>query len=646
MLACNGLIYGQRSPDKTQHADISILEREAHQHFRDVTGNASADSFSVASDNYNVHHYRCEWFINPSVRFINGKVTAAFSVTSITDNVTFDLVASLGVDSILYHGNKVSFQRVQKDGLQIQLPSSLNTGQKDSLTIFYQGVPDPTSTGSYYQGVYRGSPTVWTLSEPYGAKQWWPCKNGLTDKADSIDIIITYPAVNRNLASSNGVIVSETLSGGNLTTHFRHRYPIATYLVAIAVSSYVVDKDSILLGDRQMPVITYAYTASSAGYYKPATVIAKQCLKKFSELFGLYPFQKEQYAHTQWGAGGGMEHQTNSFIVDRWPELIAHELGHQWFGNKVTCGSWQDLWLNEGFATYSANVYYEHFDTAYLKTNLQNQIRNITNLPDGSVWVNDTTSFSRLFSGRLTYNKGSYVVHMLRWVLGDSAFFRGVRKYLDDAAVTYGFARTSNLQKVLESETGKNLQPFFQNWIYGQGYPNYHAEWSQNNNNWVKLKLHQTTSHASVKFYEMPVNIVARSGLQEKSFVIDHRYSGQEFWLDAGFVVDTIIIDPKLWILSKTKTSAKVAASTTPNELKIFPNPAPSQFNISLRNPTDRKMDIRLLNVLGQVVYRRELQLPGSDETIIVPVTGLARGIYTLVITGDKTLRVKRQILH
>ena len=114
----------------------------------------------------------------------------------------------------------------------------------------------------------------------------------------------------------------------------------------------------------------YSYPVH-VNYFSEATRIAKQCLQKFSELFGVYPFYKEQYSQTQWGVNGGMEHQTNSFIVDRWPDLVSHELGHQWFGDKVTCGSWQDLWLNEGFATYSTNIYYEHFDTAMLKPTLQ-----------------------------------------------------------------------------------------------------------------------------------------------------------------------------------------------------------------------------------------------------------------------------------
>ena len=230
--------------------------------------------------------------------------------------------------------------------------------------------------------------------------------------------------------------------------------------------------------------------------------------------------------------------------------------------------------------------------------------------------------------------------------MGDSAFFKGVRRYLDDAALRYSFARTSDLQKTLEAESGKNLGAFFQKWVYGEGYPNYHAEWSQNSNNWIKLKLNQTTSHTSVNFYEMPVMLVAKSGTKEMSFVVDHRYSGQEFWLNAGFAVDTIMIDPKLWILSKTKTSAKVSVSTIPNEIKVFPNPAPTELRISIKNPTEKKISIQLLNMLGQKLYQKEKELAANDKIIEVPVVGFPKGVYWLRVQGKTNIQYLQKIVH
>ena len=186
--------------------------------------------------------------LDPSVRFINGKVTASFTIKSSSDKIVFDLAADLMVDSIIYHGNLISFQRVLKDGLQIQLPGCIECRTKGFSEHLLQGIPDPSGTGVFFQGFHRFSNAIWTLSEPYGAKLWWPCKNGLTDKADSIDIIVTYPE--EYIVSTNGVLVNEEHSGGKVTTHFKHRYPIASYLVAILVAKYTVAKDSVQMGNR------------------------------------------------------------------------------------------------------------------------------------------------------------------------------------------------------------------------------------------------------------------------------------------------------------------------------------------------------------------------------------------------------------
>ena len=166
-----------------------------------------------------------------------------------------------------------------------------------------------------------------------------------------------------------------------------------------------------------------------------------------------------------------MEHQTNSFIVSPNENLMAHELAHQWFGDKITCGSWQDIWLNEGFATYLSYFYFEKGDPAGHLNRLKNLSNAITSVPGGSVWVEDTTNVGRIFSSRLSYNKGAYLVHMLRWVLGDTSFFRGVRQYMNDPKLAYGFAITEDLKRNLEQVSGKDLTEFFNDWFKGQGHP-------------------------------------------------------------------------------------------------------------------------------------------------------------------------------
>lgn len=623
--------------------DIAHYEKQSLQRRLDAQGADGAAAFTIASNNFDIHYYRCNWKLNPEVRYINGNITAHFTIRSASDSIAFDLVNTLTVDSVKYHDTKINYYQSADNGLIIKWPATISANQKDSVTIFYQGVPVTYGFGNFFQGFHRGAYAIWTLSEPYGAAGWWPCKNGLNDKADSIDINVTIPE--GYTTSSNGLLVREETTAGQTTSYFKHRYPIATYLVALAITKYAITKDSVQLGNHQMPVLMYSFTFD-VNYYKPATEQVKKCLVKFSELFGLYPFYQEQYCQTQWGLGGGMEHQTNSFIVARWEGLVAHELGHQWFGDKVTCGSWQDLWLNEGFATFTEMVYSEFFVPDYYPTQIASIITSITSVPDGSVWVSDTTDFARLFSGRLTYYKGGMVVHMLRWVLGDSVFFKGVRTYLDDPAVKYGYARTADLKRVMTAVSGKNLDNFFNKWVYGEGYPSYQLTWSQNLNHWATIRLRQTTSHSSVSFYDMPVAIQFKNATQDTTIVVDHQYSGQEFSINVGFEADTVLIDPKMRLLTKGNTSKKETMNATVNQLKIYPNPAPDRLFISLVNPTDKKLFLRLFNSIGQLVYRKEIDMPGRNEQLDIPVRQLARGIYYLKLKSEKSIEVTHKIMR
>ena len=222
---------------------------------------------SVASGNFNVHHYRCEWQIDPGVRYIRGKVTSTFTMLQPGTTITFDMANQLLVDSVVYHGNKITFQRPGNNSLIVNFPSSIAANAKDSVSVFYQGDPPGGNSGAFYQGTHGspGVPVIWTLSEPYGAKDWWPCKDQLVDKADSIDVIMTHPSI--YTSSSNGVVVNMQTSGPNTTTHFRHRYPIATYLVAIAITNYVTNTDTVMVGSKVYNWISYIYPESTGFFF-------------------------------------------------------------------------------------------------------------------------------------------------------------------------------------------------------------------------------------------------------------------------------------------------------------------------------------------------------------------------------------------
>jgi aminopeptidase N len=641
-LVLSAFYSGQAQNSTTVYeGNRQFVENEKKAYIRNK---GDRDLANASTENFDINFYRCEWYIDPSVRAISGKVTSCFTIVSATDKIVFDLSDTLTVDSVVYHGNQLNFQRVAIDGLLLQFPAVLNAGQKDSVAVYYRGVPrSKPAFQSFSAAVHSGVPVIWTSSEPYGAKEWWPCKNGLTDKADSMDIIITSPAAYR--ATTNGILTSETVAGSNKILFFKHRYPIATYLVALAVTNYVTDIDSVQIGNKSMAVKMNAFPENESDFAY-ATYTAKQCLPKFSELFGDYPFIKEQYSQTQCGSGG-MENQTNTFIGSTWNQLVAHELGHHWFGDHVTCGSWQHIWLNEGFANYMQFIFVQNFNSSLVTAHLQYYLNLITSEPGGSVFVTDTANAARVFDSRLTYAKGGYVVHMLRGILGDSAFFKGLRQYLNDPVVKNRFATTTDLERNLEQVSGKNLQSFFQKWIYGEGYPNYNCTWMQNTNNWVKVQISQTSSNPSVTFYDMPVQLRFRNSSRDTLITVNNRQNGEIFWVNPGFAADTMLIDPDYWILAKERITKKLpAASILENDIKIFPNPASDYINILLLNPKIKTLDMQLYSITGQLVYKKQKDLIGQDELINIPVSQFASGIYLLKVSGANIRETKKIVIR
>lgn len=640
-----GSLISQSALD-TSHfvSDLEKIRMAEMQRFLDIEGgNRVTDQLSVATDNFDIHYIRCHWHVDPAVKYISGSIQFNFSMSQTGDSIQLDLLKSLHVDSIIYQAQPLRFGQTNENGLGIRFPHQIATGTNDSIIIYYQGIPNPLGTNSFYNGTHAGIPVLWTLSEPYGASEWWPCKNGLNDKADSIDIYISCPS--QYQPSSNGLMLSNTVSDGIRTTHFAHRYPIASYLIAMAVTNYEIVTDTIKVNNQVYPLIDYAMPELKNAFLANKGWV-KKAFRAYSRLFGEYPFAKEKYGQTQWLLNGGMEHQTNTFVNVNNMHVLVHELGHQWFGDRVTCGSWQDAWLNEGYATYCQLLFLEA-EFPYLVAPTLASFRDYaTRDSSGTVFVYDTSNASRIFSGNLTYNKGAYVAHMLRWVLGDSAFFRGMRRYLHDPALSYSFARTRDLQRNLEAETGKDLNSFFNKWVYGKGYPNYQANWMQNANNWVKLTLNQTTTDPGVPFFDMPVELVLRGQNRDSSFIVDHQFSGQEFWLNPGFAVDTVLIDPAFHILSKLKTSNRINAQEERDIIHIFPNPAPAYCNISIQNPSDRKLSVRLYNNAGQLVLYKEVALEGYDEQINIPLQNLAKGLYLLEIKGDKKINLVKKLIH
>ncbi|MCB9275649.1 MAG: T9SS type A sorting domain-containing protein [Lewinellaceae bacterium] len=600
---------------------IAAMEQAAHEGLLDFRS-------SPFTDNYDIIYQRMEWEVDPAQYYIQGSVTTYFSPTR--NELSFfnlDLSTALQVSSVLYHGtDQLNFSHTA-DRLEISLPEAVAVGEMDSVTVVYGGAPPASGFGSFATSMHNGSPALWTLSEPYGAKEWWPTKQDLVDKIDSIDVYVRTPEAYR--AASNGLLMSEVQDGNFKVYHWQHRHPIPAYLVAIAVSNYSVFSASVPVdGSQPIEVLNYVYPENLTSWQN-AIHSTVESMTLYNQLFGLYPFADEKYGHAQFGWGGGMEHQTMSFMGGNSHSLQAHELAHQWFGDKVTCGSWADIWLNEGFATYLEGMTYEHGLGANTWMNwLEGKINHVTGQPDGSVFVDDTTSVNRIFSSRLSYSKGALLLHMLRWKLGDEAFFQGIRNYLDAPELAYGYAKTADLQYYLEQAGSQDLNEFFDDWFYGQGYPSYHINWWQDGNT-VLVQIDQTTSHPSVDFFEMPVPVEFFGNGYNETKVFDNTYSGQVFTFQAPVNIAMVRFDPDLWICSNnnvvTKTEITGLAEALKAEVKAWPNPAHEQLNVQIPAAL-LPVQASLFDATGQEVLQTSLR----DEKSEVDINSLPVGFYTL----------------
>ena len=615
--------------------DIAEAElKAARPFFEHQTGNR------MASADFDVNYYRCVWEVDPAVKYITGAVTSYFTITSGTSSITWDLDDHLTVDSVIYNGHQTTYN-MAADELRVDFPGALPAGRLDSMTIYYRGVPFEDGSGAFVRTTHSGTPIIWTLSEPYGSKMWWPCKTDLGDKADSLDVILIYPDIYKG--TSNGIKVAETTAGGKTTVHWKHRYPITSYLVAFAVTNYQVQQASVQLGNINLPMETYVYP-ESATQFSNGTTRVLECMTLFHNEIDDYPFITEKYGHTQISYGGGMEHQTNSFIGSASVNLMSHELAHQWFGNKVTCKTWQDIWLNEGFATYFAR-YFDEITFPSTKIDRRRQVvTNITLAPGGRLKVVDTTNINQIFSGRISYNKGSYVVQMLKWILGEQPFMQAIKNYLNDPRLVYGYATTNDLKQHLQSVSGKNLDYFFTQWFEGQGYPSYDLKWSDIGNGTIRAELFQSTSlPADIEFFALPVPVLFRNATTEKMVVFDNTNNGQVFFETLGFAPDTAFIDPNYEIISRDNTTEKTAfVNTGASGITVYPNPSAGPVNVVFDNFLDAEIRLSVFNVLGQQVYKTAYAIPNGFGQLTLP--DWSKGMYILRFEHG-TKKVVRKIL-
>ncbi len=620
----------------------TIVESETKSALKSLQG---IENRNANTGNYDVKYHRIELTIDPSIADISGDVTTYFEAKENLSQIIFELTSNMTVADVKQRGTSLPFTQNTNDEIIITLPTIQNTGVIDSLTISYSGNPTLSGDDAYTMSTHNGDAVIYTLSEPYGAKGWWPCKQDLNDKIDAIDVYITTPQFNADgeelVAVSNGLEISQVINGSEKITHFKHQYLIPAYLIAVAVTNYQVYSHTVANNGNPFDIINYVYpeTLTTA---QTQTGITVNIIDLYSNLFEEYPFANEKYGHAQWNWGGGMEHTTVSFMQNFSRDLIAHELAHQWFGDKVTCGSWKDIWLNEGFATYLTGLTKEHLDgEPTFKSWRQSKVNSITSLTNGYVYLHDsdTTSIGRIFSSRLSYNKASMVLHMLRKKVGDTDFFQGIKDYLSDTQLAYNYAKTPDFISHMETASGKNLTEFFNDWIYNEGYPSYAIEWGQTSSTEISVIVNQTQSHASVSYFEAPIPIrIIGTGNEVLDTVLDNTLNGETFTVPVNFTVSSVLFDPDTHLISKNNTvdTLNIVNYNITKNIILYPNPTFDE--LFFEKPSDIIIQkIIIYNENGKKVLK-------TSETEQIKTKKWAFGTYFVKIKTNKGTFYKKFI--
>jgi aminopeptidase N len=620
--------------------DAALLCSQAHSRTA-LRGPAATVPHRRKMDRYDVKYYKLDIALENNARTVGGNVRMlARTLAQPLDSVAFELYPTFTIDSVVVNGRRsLDWRRADSD-VTVGLRQPVPANTLFSTVVYYRGTaPNGNSAAignalnTRFQNTY-GVSVTWSLSEPFSAHEWWPCKQVLTDKADSVDVWVTTSSVNK--VGSNGVLERVTpLPGSKSRYEWKHHAkPIAYYLVSVAVAPYIEYVNyANPTGGPQIPIVNYVYNQAALNFYRTEIDRTPGFIENFSDLVGLYPFASEKYGHSMAPIGGGMEHQTMTTQDGFSFTLTAHELFHQWFGDNVTCASWEDIWLNESFASYGEYLSLDRFSSAAnARAWMSSAQATARQQPGGSIRVPDTTNVGRIFSSRLSYKKGATVVHMLRYLLNDDVkFFRALRTY--QSTYSGRTARTIDLQRIFEAEAGRPLQYFFDQWYAGEGYPSFSLRWNQEGQN-LYLRTTETVSLASVTpFFDTEVNYtISFTDGTEQVVRLRQDRPVSSFSVPVSKVVSFVDVDVEGWLLKGPGTTTRDYTLVLSNaaaraaRLSVYPNPC--RETLHLPNLTTRAT-AEVLDATGRVLLRQAV----GPQHAQLDTRALAAGLYHLRLT-------------
>jgi len=590
---------------------------------------------------YDVKSYELSLTVSNKNTIIDGRAEILVKALQQIDTLVFELQDELSVSSVDYESAPLVFEQ-KEDAIYIIPANGFQKGELIHVGIEYGG--DAGQDRGFFAGVSTTTDFKWdadvtyTLSEPMNASDWFPVKQVLEDKIDSFTFHITCDKP--LMAGSNGVLTEVSEDKKSRTFTWKTAYPMAYYLVSFAVAEYrdFSFKTALPDGGDSLLVQNFIYDQDEVfSHYEEDIRMTGPLISTFSELLSEYPFAKEKYGHCMAPMGGGMEHQTMTTLHSFSFYLVAHELAHQWFGDHITCGNWQDIWINEGFASYLEYIAaQELLGQASADEWMENAMSIALRETTGSVYVpeDEVEDIYRLFDNGLSYKKGAILLHMIRFILDDDEIFFGVlQSYLDQFGS--GNARGADFQAVLEAESDMDFSAFFEQWYYGEGFPRFRIYWDQNGDT-LKLRCEQTTSAADVTpLFQIPfeLEILKADGLTERVRLVQAK-NKEEYSIPVTSRVEDVVFDPNKHLL---KTASVIQEIPADKAYRLGPNPVSSELFIQFPNAGPFE-ELRFTNMAGQdVLILRDMENPLSLD-----LSSFSDGPYLLELSNKSGTYMER----
>lgn len=615
----------------------------------------NSNSQTIPAD-FDILYYEItvNWYdvLKNSNRTYSGKVKIIARVDTLISTNQFYLNSYLTIDSVLINNSQLNF--TNSNGLlTINLDRTYYQNEKIDLEIYFQRTRTDNIGFYYYQKSSQILENIaYTMTEPSDARYWFPCYDSPSNKADSSRLIILVPK--DFVATGNGLLERKETFGDTTIYIWFERHPIATYLIAITASKFSFFTQNYTSKHppfENIEIQNYQWLVDSVRsvYVLRNTGLMMECFETF---YGKYPFDKYGHSIVYPFNYGGMEHQTISTIHRNWLTIdgqygIAHEMSHQWWGDLVTCETWSDIWLNEGFATFSEDLYKEFSlgKSAYFAS-MNSRANYYYNYNPGYAIYNPP----QLFNAAISYYKGALVLNMLRFVLGDSLFFQSLMNYRNQ--FSYSTATTNNFKNVVSQTAGEDFSYFFDQWIYQPNHPIYVYNWkvTQSQNKYIlSFYLKQTQTHYSV--YKMPIELKIQFNNSDTVLKIWNTQREETFTFEFNDSVINVYFDPQNYILKQANrdVSLDVFENPIPQKFELlqnYPNPFNNQTTIRFAIPYKDFVSIKLFDLNGNEIKTLvDNELNSGQYSINLDANKLSSGVYFYTMKTSSFKSTKKLVL-